>query len=104
MLSAAIVFDEGKSGDDLPHMQAKVNCSEAAVRTTSDLMTCFTGTPFTRRSPIERYFRGARAGLVIGMANNVAYQAMVPLMFADNYRLFPMFSLRTGMITRSYTE
>ena len=83
MLSAAIVFDEGRSGDDLPYMQAKVNCSEAAVRTTSDLMTCFTGTAFARRSPIERYFRDARAGLVMGMANDVAYQAMVPLMFAD---------------------
>ena len=104
MLSAAIVFDEGRSGDDLPYMQAKVNCSEAAVRTTSDLMTCFTGTPFTRRSPIERYFRGARVVLVIGMATEVAYQAMVSLMFADNERLFPMYPLRTGMITRTYTE
>ncbi|MEE3246971.1 MAG: acyl-CoA dehydrogenase family protein, partial [Chloroflexota bacterium] len=84
MLSAAIVFDEGRSDDDLPYMQAKVNCSEAAVRTTSDLMTCFTGTAFARRSPIERYFRDARAGLVMGMANDVAYQAMVPLMFASN--------------------
>ena len=84
MLSAAIVFDEGRSDDDLPYMQAKVNCSEAAVRTTSDLMTCFTGTAFARRSPIERYFRDARAGLVMGMANDVAYQAMVPLMFANS--------------------
>lgn len=104
MLSAAIVFDEGRSGDELPYMQTKVNCSEAPVRTTSDLMTCFTGTAFARRSPIERYFRDARAGLVMGMANDVAYQAMVPLMFADNERLFPMYPLRTGMITRTYTE
>ena len=84
MLSAAIVFDEGRSGDDLPYKQAKVNCYEATVRTTSDLMTCFTGTAFARRSPIERYFRDARAGLVMGMANDVAYQAMVPLMFVDS--------------------
>ena len=84
MLSAAIVFDEGRSGDDLPYMQAKVNRSEAAVRTTSDLMAYFTGTAFENRSPIERYFRDARAGLVMGMATDVAYQAMVPLMFANN--------------------
>lgn len=84
MLSAAIVFDEGRSDDDLPYLQAKVNCSEAAVRVTSDLMTCFTGTAFARRSPIERYFRDARAGLVMGMANDVAYQAMIPLMFRES--------------------
>jgi alkylation response protein AidB-like acyl-CoA dehydrogenase len=84
MLSAAIMFDEGRSDDDLPYLQAKVNCSEAAVRVTSDLMTCFTGTAFARRSPIERYFRDARAGLVMGMANDVAYQVMIPLMFPES--------------------
>ena len=104
MLSAAIVFDEGTSGDELPYMQTKVNWSEAPVTTTSDLTTCFAGTAFARRSPIERYFRDARAGLVMGMATDVAYQAMVPLMFADNERLFPMYPLRTGMLTRTYTE
>jgi isovaleryl-CoA dehydrogenase len=84
MLSAALMFDEGRSDDDLPYLQAKVNCSEAAVRVTSDLMTCFTGTAFARRSPIERYFRDARAGLVMGMANDVAYQVMIPLIFPES--------------------
>jgi alkylation response protein AidB-like acyl-CoA dehydrogenase len=46
-------------------------------------MTCFTGTAFARRSPIERYFRDARAGLVMGMANDVAYQNMIPLLFPE---------------------
>ena len=41
-----------------------------------DSMTCLTGTAFARRAPIERYFRDARAGLVMGMATDVAYQAM----------------------------
>ena len=104
MLSAAIVFDEGRSGDELPYVQTKVNCSEAPVRTTSDLMTCFTGTAFARRSPIERYFRVARAGLVMRMATDVAYQAMVPLMFTDNEHTVPMYPLRNGMNSRPYTD
>jgi len=83
MLAAALYFDQDRGTNDLPYLQAKVNCSEAAVRVTSDLMTCFTGTAFARRSPIERYFRDARAGLVMGMANDVAYQNMIPHLFPE---------------------
>ncbi len=79
----ALYFDQDRGTNDLPYLQAKVNCSEAAVRVTSDLMTCFTGTAFARRSPIERYFRDARAGLVMGMANDVAYQNMIPHLFPE---------------------
>jgi hypothetical protein len=33
--------------------------------------------------PFERYFRDARAGMVMGMANDAAYQNMVLLLFPD---------------------
>ena len=81
MLAAASTFDQDRGVSDLPYMQAKVTCSEAAVRVTQDLMTSFGGTAFAGRLPFERYFRDARAGMVMGMANDVAYQNMIPLMF-----------------------
>ncbi|MBT98085.1 MAG: hypothetical protein CL902_05600 [Dehalococcoidia bacterium] len=83
MFSTALWFDQKRGTNDLPYLQAKVNCSEAAVRVTQDLMTCFTGTAFARRLPLERYFRDARAGLVMGMANDVAYQNMIPHLFPN---------------------
>jgi alkylation response protein AidB-like acyl-CoA dehydrogenase len=64
-------------------MQAKVVCAEAAVRVTQDLMTTFGGAAFASRMPFERYFRDARAGMVMGMANDAAYQNMVPLLFPN---------------------
>ena len=83
MLAAASSYDEDRSTSFLPYLQAKVACSEAAVRVTQDLMTAFGGTAFAGRLPFERYFRDARAGLVMGMANDVAYQNMIPLMFPE---------------------
>ena len=83
MLAAASSYDNDRSTSFLPYLQAKVTCSEAAVRVTQDLMTAFGGTAFAGRLPFERYFRDARAGLVMGMANDVAYQNMIPLMFPE---------------------
>jgi isovaleryl-CoA dehydrogenase len=79
--ATAAVFDQQRTTSQLPYMQAKVACSEAAVRITQDLMTIFGGTAFASRLPFERYFRDARAGMVMGMANDAAYQNMVPLLF-----------------------
>ncbi|MEC9237333.1 MAG: acyl-CoA dehydrogenase family protein, partial [Chloroflexota bacterium] len=81
MLAVASSYDEERSTSNLPYFQSKVTCSEAAVRVTQDLMTAFGGTAFAGRLPFERYFRDARAGIVMGMANDVAYQNMIPLMF-----------------------
>jgi alkylation response protein AidB-like acyl-CoA dehydrogenase len=81
--AAASAFDQGRAASHLPYLQAKVACSEAGVRVTQDLMTVFGGTAFAARLPFERYFRDARAGLVMGMANDTAYQNMVPMMFPD---------------------
>jgi isovaleryl-CoA dehydrogenase len=82
--AAASAFDQGRAASHLPYLQAKVTCSEAGVRVTQDLMTIFGGTAFAARLPFERYFRDARAGLVMGTANDAAYQNMVPMMFPDD--------------------
>lgn len=79
--AASSAFDQGRATSQLPYVQAKVACSEAGVRVTQDLMTIFGGTAFANRLPFERYFRDARAGMVMGMANDMAYEGMIPLMF-----------------------
>jgi len=76
--------DAGRTTSVLPLLQAKVLCSEAAVRVTTDLMTMFGGTAFAARLPLERYFRDARAGLVMGQANDVAYNTIGTLLFPGN--------------------
>ncbi len=83
LLAASSAFDQGRASSHLPYMQAKVTCSDVGVRVTQDLMTCFGGTAFAGRLPFERYFRDARAGMVMGMANDMAYQAMIPIMFPE---------------------
>jgi len=82
--ASSFSFDQGRATSQLPYVQAKVACSEAGVRVTQDLMTIFGGTAFAGWLPFERYFRDARAGLVMGMANDMAYEGMVPIMFPDN--------------------
>ena len=41
----------------------------------------FGGTAFSKQLPFERYFRDARAGLIMGMANDQAYEVIGDLMF-----------------------
>ncbi len=82
--TAAAMEDAGRTTSVLPLLQAKVLCSEAAVRVTTDLMTMFGGTAFAARLPLERYFRDARAGLVMGQANDVAYNTIGTLLFPGN--------------------
>jgi alkylation response protein AidB-like acyl-CoA dehydrogenase len=57
------------------------NCAEVGVRVTAELMTMFGGTAFAGRLPFERYFRDARAGLVMGVANDAAYDTIGTLLF-----------------------
>lgn len=79
--SAAAMADSGRARSPVPYVQAKVLCSEAAVRVTQDVMTIFGGTAFAGRLPFERYFRDARAGLVMGMANDQAYEMIANILF-----------------------
>ena len=81
--AAAAMVDSGRATSTLPLLQAKVLCSEAGVRVTSDLMTMFGGTAFAGRLPFERDFRDARAGLVMGQANDTAYGTIGTLLFPN---------------------
>jgi alkylation response protein AidB-like acyl-CoA dehydrogenase len=78
---AAAMADAGRATSVLPFLQAKVVCAEVGVRVTTDLMTMFGGTAFAGHLPFERYFRDARAGLVMGQANDVAYATIGTLLF-----------------------
>jgi len=79
--TAAAMADAGRAPSLLPYIQAKVVCAEAAVRVTQDLMTMFGGTAFAGHLPFERYFRDARAGIVMGMANDQAYEMIGTILF-----------------------
>ena len=81
--AAASLFDRGELRSPLPVFQAKVLCSETAVWVTQELMTMFGGTAFAGRLPFERYFRDARAGLVMALPNDSAYQTISTLLFPE---------------------
>ncbi|MBV1904516.1 MAG: acyl-CoA dehydrogenase, partial [Pseudomonadales bacterium] len=78
---AAKAGDAGKVTKPVPYIQAKVTASEAAVAVTEELMTMFGGTAFAGRLPFERYFRDARAGMVMGLANDDAYPMLAGMQF-----------------------
>lgn len=78
---AAAAGDAGQVAAPLPYLQAKVTCSEVAVLVTQELMTMFGGTAFAGRLPFERYFRDARAGMIMGLANDDAYQTIYNMLF-----------------------
>jgi alkylation response protein AidB-like acyl-CoA dehydrogenase len=82
--SVAAMADADRLPSTLPLLQAKVVCSEVGVRVTADLMTMFGGTAFAGRLPFERYFRDARAGLVMGAANDGAYTTIGNLLFPQD--------------------
>lgn len=81
--AAAAMADAGRAPSVLPFLQAKVLCAEVGVRVTAELMTLFGGTAFAARLPFERYFRDARAGLVMGVANDAAYDTIGTLLFPE---------------------
>jgi alkylation response protein AidB-like acyl-CoA dehydrogenase len=79
--AAAATFDQGKLNSMLPILQAKVTCSETAVEVTQELMTMFGGTAFAARLPFERYFRDARAGMIMALPNDQAYDGIAAGLF-----------------------
>jgi isovaleryl-CoA dehydrogenase len=82
--AVASTFDAGNLTSMVPVMQAKVFCSEIAAHVTQELMTMFGGTAFASRLPFERYFRDARAGLIMALANDAAYQDMANMLFRED--------------------
>ena len=81
--AAADAFDNNRLTSPLPIMQAKVTCSETAVNVTQELMTMFGGTAFAARLPFERYFRDARAGMIMALPNDGTYQTIASLLFPN---------------------
>jgi len=79
--AAAATFDSGNLNTPLAIMQAKVLCSETAVNVTQELMTMFGGTAFAGRMPVERYFRDARAGMIMALPNDGTYDTISGLLF-----------------------
>ncbi len=51
---------------------------------TQDLMTMFGGTAFSDRLPLKRYSRDARGGMVMGFANDQAYQNIAGILFPED--------------------
>jgi alkylation response protein AidB-like acyl-CoA dehydrogenase len=82
--AAADAFDNDRLPSPLPIMQAKVTCSQTAVNVTQELMTMFGGTAFAARLPFERYFRDARAGMIMAMPNDATYQSIASLLFPSD--------------------
>ncbi len=78
--AVAKAFDEDRLPSMLPVIQAKVLCSQTAVDATQELMTMFGGTAFAGRLPFERYFRDARAGLIMALPNDAALESTVPML------------------------
>ena len=72
--AACAAYDAGRHGGPQPFFEAKVACDELAAFVTSEAMTLGGGAAFAKMLPFERYFRDARAGMVMGVAHDIAMQ------------------------------
>lgn len=82
--AVAVAFDAGTLSSMVPVMQTKVFCSETATHATQELMAMFGGTAFASRLPFERYFRDARAGLIMALADDAAYQDIANMLYRED--------------------
>ena len=78
----ASMADDGRATSLLPYYQARIGCVELAIQVTQELMTVFGGTAYAGRLPFERYFRDARAGIVMPPSEQI-YQRIGSLLFPD---------------------
>lgn len=72
LYAAASAWDEGRIKGPQALFEAKVAADELATFVTGEAMTLGGGTAFAKRLPFERYFRDARAGMVMGIAHDIA--------------------------------
>jgi isovaleryl-CoA dehydrogenase len=72
LYAAASAWDEGRVRGPQALFEAKVAADELATFVTGEAMTLGGGTAFAKRLPFERYFRDARAGMVMGIAHDIA--------------------------------
>ena len=82
--SVASLADAGKQRSLLPYLQAKVICSETATVVTEEILTVFGGTAYAKELPFERYFRDARAGKIMGRANDQIYEDIIKILFPSD--------------------
>jgi isovaleryl-CoA dehydrogenase len=67
--------------------QAKVACSETATYVMSEIMAMGGGSAYARRLPFDRYLRDARAGLVMGITNDVILANIAGMLFQPPKRV-----------------
>lgn len=81
LYSGASAFDRDQSTSVLACSQAKVACSQTAVQVTSEIMEMGGGSAYARRLPFDRYLRDARAGVVMGITNDVILGNIAGMLF-----------------------
>jgi isovaleryl-CoA dehydrogenase len=81
LYSAASAFDREQPTSVLACSQAKVACSEMAVHVTAEIMGMGGGTAYARRLPFDRYLRDARAGVVMGITNDMILSNIARMLF-----------------------
>jgi alkylation response protein AidB-like acyl-CoA dehydrogenase len=81
LYSGASAFDREQPSSVLACSQAKVTCSETAVYVTSEIMGMGGGSAYARRLPFDRYLRDARAGIVMGITNDVILGNIAGMLF-----------------------
>ena len=72
LYAAASAWDDGRTKGPQALFEAKVASDELATFVTGEAMTLGGGSAFAKRLPFERYFRDARAGMVMGIAHDIA--------------------------------
>ena len=72
LFAAASAWDEGRVKGPQALFEAKVAADETATFVTGEAMTLGGGTAFAKKMPFERYLRDARAGMVMGIAHDIA--------------------------------
>jgi isovaleryl-CoA dehydrogenase len=81
LYAAASAWDAGRVKGPQALYEAKVASDELATFVTGEAMTLGGGTAFAKRLPFERYFRDARAGMVMGIAHDIAVLNVAGLIF-----------------------
>ena len=80
LYAAAGAKDRGEPITQFSAM-SKLFASETAMWVTTQAIQILGGYGYVRDYPVERYFRDARAGIVMGMANDQAYEMIGTLLF-----------------------
>lgn len=72
LYAACSAWDDGRTRGPQALFEAKVASDELATFVTGEAMTLGGGAAYAKRLPFERYFRDARAGMVMGIAHDIA--------------------------------